>query len=95
MSAKYDFVIVGGGVAGLVIASRLSENPDIQVLVLEAGEDQTADPRVNIPALGPSLVETPSDWQFKTVPQVSLSNNVVGCFLHLVLTIDAEWPRWS
>lgn len=73
MSATtYDFVIVGGGVSGLVVATRLSENPDIRVLVLEAGEDQTADPRVNIPALGPSLVKTPSDWQFKTVPQVSL-----------------------
>ncbi|KAJ0345200.1 hypothetical protein COL154_001788 [Colletotrichum chrysophilum] len=78
MSAKYDFVIVGGGVAGLVIASRLSENPDIQVLVLEAGEDQTADPRVNIPALGPSLVKTPSDWQFKTVPQSGLGGREIG-----------------
>uniref|UniRef100_L2GI97 Aryl-alcohol dehydrogenase n=1 Tax=Colletotrichum fructicola (strain Nara gc5) TaxID=1213859 RepID=L2GI97_COLFN len=78
MSAKYDFVIIGGGVAGLVIASRLSENPDIQVLVLEAGEDQTADPRVNIPALGPSLVKTPSDWQFKTVPQSGLGGREIG-----------------
>ncbi|KAF6811050.1 GMC oxidoreductase [Colletotrichum sojae] len=79
MSATtYDFVIVGGGVSGLVVAARLSENPDIQVLVLEAGEDQTADPRVNIPALGPSLVNTPSDWQFKTVPQAGLGGREIG-----------------
>ncbi|OLN85287.1 putative GMC-type oxidoreductase Mb1310-like protein 2 [Colletotrichum chlorophyti] len=72
MSSRYDFVIVGGGVAGLVVAARLSEIPDIEVLVLEAGEDQTADPRVSIPALGLSLVNSPSDWRFRTVPQDGL-----------------------
>ncbi|GJC89718.1 dehydrogenase citC [Colletotrichum liriopes] len=77
MAATYDFVIVGGGVAGLVVAARLSEVPDLQVLVLEAGEDQTADPRVNIPALGPSLVKTPSDWQFQTVPQEDLGGRKI------------------
>ncbi|KAK1970722.1 GMC oxidoreductase [Colletotrichum sublineola] len=78
MAATYDFVIVGGGVAGLVVAARLSEIPELQVLVLEAGEDQTADPRVNIPALGPSLVKTPSDWQFRTVPQKGLGGREVA-----------------
>ncbi|KAK1728631.1 GMC oxidoreductase [Colletotrichum acutatum] len=78
MAAKYDFIIVGGGVAGLVVATRLSEIPDVQVLVLEAGEDQTADPRVNIPALGPSLVKTPSDWQFRTVPQDGLGGREIA-----------------
>ncbi|KAK2053245.1 GMC oxidoreductase [Colletotrichum caudatum] len=78
MAATYDFVIVGGGVAGLVVATRLSEIPELHVLVLEAGEDQTADPRVNIPALGPSLVKTPSDWQFRTVPQQGLGGREVA-----------------
>ncbi|KAK2002338.1 GMC oxidoreductase [Colletotrichum falcatum] len=77
MAATYDFVFVGGGVAGLVVAARLSEIPELNVLVLEAGEDQTADPRVNIPALGPSLVKTPSDWQFRTVPQEGLGGREV------------------
>ncbi|KAK1564130.1 GMC oxidoreductase [Colletotrichum navitas] len=77
MTATYDFIIVGGGVAGLVVATRLSEIPELHVLVLEAGEDQTADPRVNIPALGPSLVKTPSDWQFRTVPQKGLGGREV------------------
>jgi choline dehydrogenase-like flavoprotein len=71
---SYDFVIVGGGTAGLVLASRLSEDPEVQVLVIEAGEDQTADPRVTMPAMWPALLATDSVWNFCTTPQVSLSS---------------------
>ena len=67
---KYDFVIVGGGTAGLVLAARLSENPDHQVLVIEAGSDQTSDPRVVTPALWPTMLNTESDWSMRTVEQV-------------------------
>lgn len=71
MSTDADVIIVGGGTAGLVLATRLSEDPAIQVLVLEAGKDQTEDPRVITPGLWPSLLKTESDWNFLTVPQVS------------------------
>lgn len=37
---KYDYVVVGGGTAGLCVAARLSENPDVKVGVLEAGADR-------------------------------------------------------
>jgi choline dehydrogenase-like flavoprotein len=37
-SKVFDYVIIGGGTAGLVLAARLTENPDVQVVVLEASE---------------------------------------------------------
>nr|POE80004.1 glucose oxidase [Quercus suber] len=42
----FDFIIAGGGLTGLTVASRLSENPDISVLVIEAGQDNHLDPHV-------------------------------------------------
>ncbi|KAI8627521.1 GMC oxidoreductase [Xylariaceae sp. FL1651] len=69
MASSFDFIIVGGGTAGLVLACRLSEIPDVQVLVIEAGQDLTSDPRVNMPAMNQSLHGTPSNWRLQTVPQ--------------------------
>ncbi|KXX75814.1 L-sorbose 1-dehydrogenase [Madurella mycetomatis] len=74
MATEFDFIIVGGGTAGLVLAARLSEDPHVQVLVAEAGEDLRADLRVNVPAMWPQLQGTDADWQLKTVAQEALGN---------------------
>lgn len=73
MDSKHDFVIVGGGSAGLVVAARLTEDPKTSVLVLEAGEDHTTDPRIRTPASWPSLLGLDEfDWNYRTVPQASI-----------------------
>ncbi|KAI1653386.1 hypothetical protein F4813DRAFT_255808 [Daldinia decipiens] len=69
---SFDFVIVGGGTAGLVLASRLTEDPNVQVLVIEAGKDLTTDTRVKTPSMSSALIETDADWNLKTIPQSGL-----------------------
>lgn len=66
LDAVYDFVIIGGGSAGAVVASRLSEIPDWKVLLLEAGPDENE--ITDVPSLSAYLQLTKLDWQYKTEP---------------------------
>ncbi|PWN48648.1 alcohol oxidase [Violaceomyces palustris] len=67
---EFDYVIVGGGTAGLAIAARLSEDPAISVGVIEAGLWRPKDPKINYPAfIGQSLMDPDYDWCLETVPQ--------------------------
>ncbi|KAI1500750.1 alcohol oxidase [Biscogniauxia marginata] len=72
-----DYIIIGGGTSGLVVANRLSENPNVQVLVIEAGKDLSADPRVNIPAFFTSLMGSDADWKYKSLPQLGLEGRSI------------------
>ena len=65
-----DFVIVGGGTAGLVLANKLSEDRNTQVLVLESGKSITEDPTVKDPSAWMNLLGPETAWQLETVPQV-------------------------
>ncbi|KAI1419856.1 oxidoreductase [Xylaria sp. FL1777] len=69
----FDFIIAGGGTAGIALASRLSEAAHQTVLVLEAGLDNSDDPRVKIPAFYAALFGTDVDWGFRTVAQQELN----------------------
>lgn len=71
-SSEYDFVIVGGGLSGLVVASRLTENKNVRVLVLEAGANRVDDLRIKCQGLALSTYFNPDfDWCMVTEPQVS------------------------
>ncbi|XP_060830670.1 glucose dehydrogenase [FAD, quinone]-like [Bombus pascuorum] len=63
---SYDFIVVGGGSAGAVLASRLSEIEDWNVLLLEAGGDGSI--IYDIPLLAATLQLTEIDWKYKTEP---------------------------
>ena len=69
---EYDYIVVGCGTAGLCIAARLTENPDVKVGMLEAGSNRIDDPQVYTPSLYPTLIGRENhDWCFETVPRES------------------------
>ncbi|MGK9231270.1 choline dehydrogenase [Inquilinus limosus] len=74
MTAEFDYVIVGAGSAGCVLANRLSAEPGIRVLVLEAGpEDRTW--KIHMPAaLTYNLCDDKYNWYYETEPQAAMDN---------------------
>jgi choline dehydrogenase len=65
----FDYVIVGGGSAGCVVAARLAEDPGNRVLLLEAGPDADGVAEIRVPAAYSRLFRTRYDWNFVTLPQ--------------------------
>ena len=66
--AEYDFIVIGTGSAGSVIANRLSKSADVKVLVLEAGRREIL-PAATNPVTWPDMMGTELDWDYSTVPQ--------------------------
>ena len=69
LDSEYDYIVVGGGSAGSVIASRLSEDKERKVLLLEAGYHWTENPDLHVPARWLDLENTKLDWEYYTEPQ--------------------------
>ncbi|KAI2465130.1 GMC oxidoreductase [Annulohypoxylon bovei var. microspora] len=84
LSQSFDYVIVGGGTAGLVLANRLTENQGVTVAVVEAGtfpEDVVGNV-TQVPAFAPQFEggETDLEWNFTTTPQAGLGNISVSYY---------------
>ncbi|KAK8374629.1 hypothetical protein O3P69_012537 [Scylla paramamosain] len=73
---QYDFIIIGGGSAGCVLAARLSEVPAWKVLLLEAGGKPP--PESHIPGLNQLLLRGDADWNFFTEPETSAFQGFTG-----------------
>ncbi|KAF6746247.1 aryl-alcohol oxidase [Ephemerocybe angulata] len=74
---QYDVIIVGGGTAGPVIASRLTENPRTTVLLIEAGPDDDGAVDLQIPANYPAGIERKHYWNYTTTPQSGLNGRAI------------------
>ncbi|KAH8079096.1 aryl-alcohol-oxidase from pleurotus Eryingii [Cristinia sonorae] len=105
---QYDFVIVGGGTAGSVLANRLSENRDVSVLVVEAGDNNVGNVNLEIPFLGVALPGTNVDWNYTTTPQAGFNGRSIPYARGFVLGgsssinllsyhrgSDDIWNRWA
>ena len=86
----FDYVVVGGGLAGLVVASRISEDSSLKVAVIEAGESGYDDDKLfSSPAgnLYNDLLKTKYNWDWSTAPQSGLLNDDGKPGR------SADWPR--
>ncbi|MCW2520647.1 MAG: choline dehydrogenase, partial [Mycobacterium sp.] len=77
---SFDYIVIGSGSAGGVVAARLSEDPSVSVLLLEAGPEDNDD-MIHLPVGWSTLFKTKWDWGYRTTPQKYLGGR------------RADWPR--
>ncbi|PQE06752.1 glucose-methanol-choline oxidoreductase protein [Rutstroemia sp. NJR-2017a BBW] len=74
-SSTPDYVIVGGGPAGFVLAEQLSRNSSVTVVLLEAGPDTSGVEAIDVPGYAPTLLDTQYTWNYSSQPDSNLNGN--------------------
>ncbi|KAJ4391528.1 hypothetical protein N0V93_005146 [Gnomoniopsis smithogilvyi] len=76
---KFDYIIAGGGTCGLLLANRLSADPNNSVVVIEPGQDVRNNPNVSVPEnfISEPVFNTPLDWAYATEPQRGGANRTL------------------
>uniref|UniRef100_H2YFP4 Glucose-methanol-choline oxidoreductase N-terminal domain-containing protein n=1 Tax=Ciona savignyi TaxID=51511 RepID=H2YFP4_CIOSA len=82
---EYDFIVVGAGTSGCVVASRLSEANNTRVLVLEAGDEDVPNAVISVPGMYGQAFNTKLDWGFETIPQKQACKSLYNQ--------KSRWPR--
>ncbi|XP_061176434.1 glucose dehydrogenase [FAD, quinone]-like [Saccostrea echinata] len=85
LNSSYDYIILGAGSAGCVLANRLSEDPGSSVLVLEAGGSEDENENISVPIASGLLQSSKQDWNFKSEPQKK------ACLA--MRNKQSSWPR--
>ena len=78
MTQQYDYIIIGAGSAGCVLANRLTEDSGTTVLLLEAGNPDTK-PEIQIPSAAIKLIGSEVDWGYFSEPEPYLNNRKIYC----------------
>ncbi|KAF5661417.1 alcohol oxidase [Fusarium heterosporum] len=108
VGAEYDYVIVGAGASGLTVANRLSEDPAVTVLVIEAGDFDKNEDFMTIPGLAGGAIGTKYDWNLTYPASSSLNGRNISAPLGKVvggstklnrMVFDrgskADYDRWA
>ncbi|CAG8898815.1 unnamed protein product [Penicillium egyptiacum] len=66
---QFDYIIIGGGTAGLIVASRLTEDAETSVLLIEAGSDRIGDSRIDTGLVTSLYGDNDLDWNFLCGPK--------------------------
>ena len=86
----YDYIVVGAGAAGCAVAHRLSEDPGVKVLLLEAGGPDSS-PLIHMPAGFTKLTGEKVNWGFSTVPQRHVNQREMQRYADTRIRLVRTW----